>query len=36
MNVSLDGASETMLDWSFGMDDLFAHLSSQEQTVEGC
>ena len=31
MCMSLDQVSSSMTDWSFGMDDLFSNLSSQEQ-----
>ena len=31
LNMSLDQVSSSAMDWSFGMDDLFGNLSSQEQ-----
>lgn len=35
-NEDLDRTPESMMDWSFGMDDLFGNLGGQEQTVKIC
>lgn len=36
MNMDFEIAPGTMIDWSFGMDDLFGNLGGQEQAVKGC
>ena len=35
INMGLDRAADSMMDWSFGMDDLFGNLGCQEQSVKG-
>lgn len=36
MNMGLDRAAGSTMDWSYGMDDSFGDLGSQEQSVKGC
>ena len=33
MGVGLDGAAGSTMDWTFGMDDMFGHLGSQEHPI---
>lgn len=35
-NMDFGNAPGAMMDWSFGMDDLFGNLGGQEQSVKGC
>ncbi|CAF9933561.1 MAG: hypothetical protein ALECFALPRED_005632 [Alectoria fallacina] len=36
MDLSLDRAANSMMDWSYGMDDVFGNIGSREQSVKGC
>ena len=35
INMGLDRAADSMMDWSFGTDDLFGNVGCQEQSVKG-
>lgn len=35
-NMGPDRAAGSMMDWSYGMDDVFGNIGSREQSVKGC
>ncbi|CAD6570676.1 MAG: hypothetical protein ASARMPREDX12_003804 [Alectoria sarmentosa] len=36
MNMGLDRAAGSMMDWSYGMDDVFGNIGSREQSAKSC